>query len=118
MFQHPWYPQEIYTFPPFAIIVLDKVMASEGLLMVLMASLWPLVPDFVFAGGRAPTTSSVLEPAGSASHSKFHQGLDIITLQAWKLLTFYRLSDVENVSRDCHPYAQVMSKTSLGKKLF
>ena len=33
-------------------------------------------------------------------------------------LTLYRLSDVENVSRDCHPYAQAMSKTSLGKTLF
>ena len=33
-------------------------------------------------------------------------------------LTLFCLSDVKNVSRDCHPYAQVTSKTSLGKKLF
>ena len=68
----------MYTFPPFTIVrtVLKKVMIrplsdSHG---SAVASERMVSRPSVYAGGRAHSTSSVVEPAGSTTHLKISTG--------------------------------------------
>ena len=72
-FEHPWDHLEVYAFPLFAVIsVQNKAMVSDSLTMVLMAPLWPqsVVSRPILANEKSPSTSSVLEPASSATCSE------------------------------------------------
>ena len=53
-------------------------MASEGLLIVHVASLWPqkmVLRPSVSMGGKTPSNSSFLEPAGSPTYMEVSLGV-------------------------------------------
>ena len=86
-----WNQQQLYAFPPFAMIrqVLVKLRASQGVEMTLIAPFWPQkewFPDLLGSLVELPLLLPERRDLLRQPHfHRFHLGLQSLHLHAWRL---------------------------------
>ena len=90
-FLFPWDHMELYAFPPFHVVrkVLNKLYASKGTKLTLIAPFWPQrewFPDLVGFSIDAPRRLPMRRDLLRQPHfHRFHHNLHVLQLVGWRL---------------------------------